>query len=153
VAGSGKSTRAQAFVDAGAVRIRSDVERKRLRGLPPAAHTASGTGGGLYAEEITRDTYNRLAMLARTIAGAGYPVVVDATFLKRAQRDLLRGVARELDVPFAIADCPAPVAVLRERVARRLEEGRDASEATVDVLEQQLASEEPLGADEVGARG
>ena len=152
LAGSGKSTRAQALVDEGAVRIRSDVERKRLRGLPPDARTASDTGGGLYAEAITRETYERLATLARTIAAAGYPVVVDATFLQRAQRDLLRGVARELDVPFAIADCLAPEAALRERIARRLGQGRDASEATLDVLARQLATQEPLGADELGAR-
>jgi len=148
VAGSGKSTRAQALVDAGAVAVRSDVERKRLHGLPPDARTASNTGGGLYTAAISRATYDRLASLARTIVAAGYTVVVDATFLKRAQRDLLRGVAAERRVPFVIADCSAPAPVLRERVARRLSRGGDASEATLDVLAQQLASEEPLGPDE-----
>lgn len=149
VAGSGKSTRAQALVDAGAVAIRSDVERKRLRGLRPDARTGSDTGAGLYTEEINRQTYDRLAALARTIVAAGYTVVVDATFLKRAQRDLFRAVANELRVPFVIADCTAPVPVLQERVARRHARGRDPSEATLDVLAQQLASQEPLGPDEL----
>jgi len=152
VAGSGKSTRAQALVDAGAIAIRSDVERKRLHGLQPDARTGSETGRGLYAAEISRATYDRLATLARTIVAAGYTVVVDATFLKRAQRDLIRAVANELNVPFVIADCSAPAPVLRERVARRLEHGGDASEATLDVLAQQLASEEPLGLDELNQR-
>ncbi len=137
VAGSGKSTRALALVEAGAVAVRSDVERKRM------------FGPGVYTDESTRRTYERLAGLARRIVSAGYSAVVDATFLKRAQRDLLHRTADELGVPFVIADCIAPVPVLQERIARRLGRGTDPSEATVDVLAQQLASEEPLGPDEL----
>ncbi len=147
-AGSGKSTRARAIGDAGAVAIRSDVERKRLSGMPAEMRTAPAVSGGIYTDEATRRTYDRLADLARTIVGAGYTVVVDATFLKREQRDLMRAVARELGVPFVIAECAAPVPVLRERITRRLEHEHDASEATLDVLAHQLAVAEPLGADE-----
>jgi aminoglycoside phosphotransferase family enzyme/predicted kinase len=151
VSGSGKSTRAQALVDVGAVAIRSDVERKRLRGLQADVRTDSPIGGGLYAPDVDHDTYKRLADLARLIVGAGYTVVVDAAFLKRWQRDLLRATAGDLRVPFAIADCSAPAPALRERVARRHEHGGDASEATLDVLSNQLATEEPLGPDEQDA--
>jgi len=148
VSGSGKSTRARALVDAGAVAIRSDVERKRLLGLSADARTRSAIGVGTYGDDMTSRTYERLATLARTIVSAGYSAVVDATFLKRAQRDLMRNVARDLHVPFVIADCSAPMPVLQERVARRLEHGHDASEATLDVLAEQLATQEPLGPDE-----
>jgi aminoglycoside phosphotransferase family enzyme/predicted kinase len=148
VSGSGKSTRAQALVENGAIAIRSDVERKRLFGLESGAHSHSPVGGGLYASDVDRRTYDRLAAVARTVIGAGYTVVVDAAFLKRWQRDLLRAVADDLGVRFVIADCSAPQSVLRERVTRRLEHDHDASEATLDVLASQLATEEPLGADE-----
>ena len=148
VSGSGKSTRAQALVENGAIAIRSDVERKRLFGLDAVARSHSPVGGGLYASDVDRRTYGRLAELARLIVRAGYTVVVDAAFLKRSQRDLLRGVAGELGVRFVIADCAAPHSVLRERVTRRLEQEHDASEATLDVLASQLATEEPLGPDE-----
>jgi len=148
VSGSGKSTRAQALVENGAIAIRSDVERKRLFGLDASARSHSPVGGGLYASDVDRRTYDRLAELARLIVRAGYTVVVDAAFLKRSQRDLLRGVASELGVRFVIADCAAPQSVLRDRVTRRLEREHDASEATLDVLASQLATEEPLGPDE-----
>ena len=148
VSGSGKSTRAQALVENGAIAIRSDVERKRLFGLEPVARSDSPVGGGLYASDIDRRTYDRLAAVARTVIRAGDTVVVDAAFLKRWQRDLLRTVADDLGVRFVIADCAAPQSVLRERVIRRLEHDRDASEATLDVLASQLATEEPLGPDE-----
>src|SRR5580765_67085 len=148
VSGSGKSTRAQALAENGAIAIRSDVERKRLFGLDVGARSESPVGGGLYASDVDRRTYDRLAQLARVIVRSGYTVVVDAAFLKRWQRDLLRAVASELGVRFVIADCSAPPSVLRERVVRRLERERDASEATLDVLASQLATEEPLGPDE-----
>ncbi len=152
VSGSGKTTRARALVENGAVAIRSDVERKRLAGLAATARTASTVGGGLYSSDADRRTYERLAQLARTILRAGFPVVVDAAFLKRWQRDLLRAVAIEIGVPFVIADCTAPPSVLRDRVTRRLNRGADASEATLDVLAAQLATEEPLGPDEQQSR-
>jgi aminoglycoside phosphotransferase family enzyme/predicted kinase len=148
VSGSGKSTRAQAFVENGAIAIRSDVERKRLFGLDAAARSASPVGGGLYSADVDRRTYQRVAELARIVVRAGYSAVIDAAFLKRWQRDLLRTAADELGVRFVIAHCSAPQSVLRERVIQRFEHTHDASEATLDVLASQLATEEPLGPDE-----
>jgi len=153
VTGSGKSTRAQAVVDSmGAIRIRSDVERKRLAGLEALARSSSATGKGLYTANRDRQTYEHLAALARSVVGAGYTTIVDAAFLQRWQRDLLKDVATGLNVPFVIADCSAPEPVLRERVTKRLEKGRDASEATIDVLEHQLAHADPLSSEELALR-
>jgi uncharacterized protein len=150
VTGSGKSTRALDIVEsAGAIRIRSDVERKRLAGLDAGARTESAVGGGVYSPEASRQTYTRLAALAADIVEAGYPAVVDAAFLERWQRDLLRDAAAGLHVPFAIADCAAPELVLRARVRQRLEGGHDPSEATIAVLEHQLRTADPLAADEL----
>src|SRR5262249_34516588 len=153
VTGSGKTTRAQAVVDSiGAIRIRSDVERKRLAGLQAFARTSSAIEGGLYTRDRDRQTYERLADLAHVVVGAGYSTIVDAAFLQRWQRDLLKDVAVDLNVPFTIADCSAPEPVLRERVMKRLEHEHDASEATIDVLEHQLAHADPLSSEELALR-
>jgi uncharacterized protein len=153
VTGSGKTTRAQAVVDSiGAIRLRSDVERKRLAGLQVLARTSSSIGGGLYSSDRDRQTYERLADLACIVLRAGYTAIVDAAFLQRWQRDLLKRVAVDLNVPFTIADCSAPEPVLRERVMKRLEHDRDASEATIDVLEHQLAHADPLSSEELALR-
>jgi aminoglycoside phosphotransferase family enzyme/predicted kinase len=147
--GSGKTTLTQALADAwGAVRVRSDVERKRLFGLSPDARTASDVASGLYSREAGERTYERLAELARVVLGAGYSCIVDAAFLQRAQRALLREVADDTGVPFAILDVRAPEAVLRSRILAREREGRDASEADLAVLGHQLATSEPIGPDE-----
>jgi aminoglycoside phosphotransferase family enzyme/predicted kinase len=149
VSGSGKSTAARALAESlGAFTLRSDLERKRMGGLGPMARTGSAPGAGLYAEERTERTYGRLAELAAEVIGAGYPVIVDATFLARSRREQFRELARELGVDFAIAACDAPVDVLRSRLASREREARDASEAGIAVLEWQLSLREPLTPEE-----
>ena len=108
--GSGKTTRSQALVElAGAIRIRTDVERKRLHGLTPQSRSGSALSAGLYSAAETGRTYARVASLVRTVASAGYRVIVDGTFLQRRQRDQLRAVAIELKAPLVIVDFVAPV--------------------------------------------
>jgi aminoglycoside phosphotransferase family enzyme/predicted kinase len=149
VAGSGKTTLAQALLEGlPAIRLRTDVERKRLQGLAPTARSGSPVDAGLYASAITEQTYDRLAAHAGIVATAGYTAVLDGTFLRRAQRELMRTLAASLGVPFVILDVHAPDAVLRRRVEQRARGGADASEATVEVLERQLRDREPLTGDE-----
>ena len=88
------------------------------------------------------------AAAARAIVDAGWPAIVDAASLRRADRDAFRHLAHALGVPFAIATCEAPEAVLRARVAARARAGTDASEASAAVLARQVATQEPLDADE-----
>ena len=149
LSGSGKTTRSAALVEyAGAIRIRTDVERKRIYGLAPLARTESALDEGIYSATATQRTYSRVASLARTVAGAGYPVVVDGTFLRRRDRDQFRAVAANLNVPFAIVDFVASVETLRARIRERREGGTDASDADLQVLERQRQSAEPIAPDE-----
>ncbi len=150
LSGSGKTTLTQVLLaEIGAVRVRSDIERKRLHGLDALARTQSAPGAGIYTPGKTARTYGQLAQHARSIAAAGYPVIVDATFIKYAQRAEFRALAQELGVPFVIASLPAPHDALRTRVAARTAQGGDASEAKLAVLETQLMTHEPLTADEL----
>jgi hypothetical protein len=140
VSGSGKSTVAARLVAlTGAIRLRSDVERKRLFGLAPDARSGSAQDAHLYSPAASRATYERLAGLAGTVLGAGYPVVVDATFLRREEREAFRALARARNVPFAILSCSTTEVKLRGRVSARAARSADPSEATLGVLERQLA--------------
>jgi predicted kinase len=146
VSGSGKTTVAQGLLERlGAVRLRSDLERKRLHGLSPDAREG---GTRLYDATATRRTYERLAAVAELALGAGYTIVIDAACLRQAERRTLIETARRAQARCAIVACEAPVAVLQARVVQRRAAGRDASDATVQVLDQQLARREPLDADE-----
>jgi aminoglycoside phosphotransferase family enzyme/predicted kinase len=149
VSGSGKTTVAGALGQAlGAIRIRSDVERKRLAGRSPLERTQSGIGAGLYAEDATRATYEKLRSLAAQIFRSGFPVIVDAAFSRRWQREMLRSAAEEAHVAFTIVSLRADERTLRERIRARHAAGADASEADLSVLKHQIERQEPLSAEE-----
>lgn len=146
LSGSGKSVISGMVLERlGAVRMRSDIERKRLDGL--SATDRSG-GNGLYREVVTRKTYAHLESLAGAVAAAGWPIIIDAAFLKREQRNPFRHLAARLGIPFIVLDVHASEDILRKRVAARAEQGRDASDAGVQVLQSQLAGAQALGAEE-----
>ena len=137
LSGSGKTAVAgQLAQQLGGVRLRSDVERKRLFGLAPTARAAPALG--LYEAEVTQRTYARLQDLAAAAVQAGVPVVIDAASLQRAERDALRLLAQRLGVPFTLLLCEAPAAVLQQRLDQRQAAGDDPSDATAEVLLHQL---------------
>jgi predicted kinase len=149
VSGSGKSFAAARLLEhCGAIRLRSDVERKRLFGLDALADSARHVPGGIYGAEANRRTYERLAELAATMLQAGWPVIVDAAFLRAREREDFRSLAANLGVPFAILHCAAPEDLLFERVRLRHARATDPSEADVDVLRRQLEYQEALRPEE-----
>ncbi|NDY95366.1 AAA family ATPase [Wenzhouxiangella limi] len=149
VSGSGKSHLARSLLaDCGLIRLRSDVERKRLFGLDELARTQSPTGGGLYGPEATARTYQRLRQLAGAVTDAALPVLVDATFLEPEHRQAFADLAGRRQIPFGVLVCTADERVLRERVGQRADDGSDASEADLEVLDRQLASFDPPAEDD-----
>ncbi|AGZ33542.1 MULTISPECIES: bifunctional aminoglycoside phosphotransferase/ATP-binding protein [unclassified Pseudomonas] len=149
VSAVGKSHVAMRMVEAlGAIRVRSDVERKRLFGEQQAAN-AGQQNTGIYDQNASAATYQRLHELAATILRAGFPVVLDATYLKRAQRQSAAEVANHTGVPFLILDCHAPEAVIASWLEQRQAENSDPSDATLEVIKAQQANREPLDEEEL----
>jgi aminoglycoside phosphotransferase family enzyme/predicted kinase len=145
LSGSGKSTVAEQIVaDHGAIRLRSDIERKRLWGHTGEFRPTAPETEQLYAADMSHKTYQQLQSLCQTIVAAGFGVVVDATFLKYAQRHSFQLLAEQLRIPFRIVDCRQELQELKRRLAERHASGLDPSDATVQVLEQQLLHQEPL---------
>ncbi|RPH62360.1 MAG: ATP-binding protein, partial [Burkholderiales bacterium] len=105
-------------------------------------------GEGIYDANATALTYERLLGLAQLALDAGYPTIVDATFLRAHERDAFRRAAESRKVPFSILHCHADPALLRERVAARHAARADASDADLAVLERQLAGHDALRDDE-----
>jgi uncharacterized protein len=144
--GSGKSTYSSQFAEKiGALQIRSDMERKRLFGYSAQAITDSGINSGVYTPEAGQKTYRHLAELAKTVLDAGYSAIIDAAFLKAEQRELFRQLASDCNVKFTIIDFQASEGTLTSRIKLRQ---TDPSEATVEVLHQQMQTAQPLSGDE-----
>lgn len=130
------------------IQLRSDIERKRLFGVPEQHRPQAHQSQQLYSAQATERTYRRLLELADNLLGSGFSVLVDATFLRRDQRAPFLALAQQRRCPYRILVPEAPIAVLRERVRARYADGQDASDADIDVLELQLARAEPLTAEE-----
>ena len=149
LSGSGKTWLSQQLLEAvDAIRLRSDIERKRLHGLASTERSGSGIDSGIYTADASQRTYTRLAELATMALRAGHTVIVDAAFLRRAQRDQLQTVAQQVRVPFVILDIQAQEHTLRERLLQRPQQQYEASEAGLAVLQHQQDTRELLSDDE-----
>lgn len=147
VSAVGKSTIAMRLVEAlGAVRLRSDVERKRL--FDQQASGDNALNAGIYTPEHTAATYQQLHQLAHQALQAGFPVVIDATYLKAEQRQQAAECAHANGTPCLILDCQAPQAVLLEWLQQRQSDGQDPSDATAEIIAAQQAAREPLSEQE-----
>lgn len=149
VSAVGKSHVAMRLVEAlGAIRLRSDIERKRLFGEQKDADLGK-LSAGIYSQDASVATYQRLHQLAESALRAGFPVVIDATYLKQAQRDAASQVAESCGAPFLILECHAPDEVIASWLEQRQAAGTDPSDATMDVVRAQHASREALTEDEL----
>lgn len=149
LSGSGKSFWARQLVaELDAIRLRSDIVRKAMAGLPANARTDSDVESALYSAASSELVYDELARIAGVLIAAGESVIVDATCLKREQRDAFASLAAELGARHVTLRMSAPEAVLFERISARSREGLDPSEATDAVLEWQLQHQEEPQPDE-----
>jgi hypothetical protein len=145
LSGSGKSWLAtRAAAAAGALLVRSDVERKRLAGLKGLADSGSPLEGGIYTPRATGQTYGRLLRCAEDVVVGGRVAIVDATFLRREQREPFARLARECGIECLLVECVAPEAVIEARIRDRQAAGGDPSEAGLDVLGLQRRIAEPV---------
>jgi aminoglycoside phosphotransferase family enzyme/predicted kinase len=120
----------------GAFWLRSDIERKAMFGVDETFRLP----GSAYADNVTRDVYERLTDKARIALRSGQGVVLDATFATAAERGAATALAAETGVAFAGLFLDAPLATRLERIGSRR---ADASDADADVARRQSA--EPLG--------
>ena len=143
---SGKSTITQPLLEKlNAIRIRADVERKRLFNIKPEQNSSANIQQGIYTKEATQKTYLKLLELTGNIVDAGYPVVVDATFSTRLQRFLFKKLAAQKHIRFIILNFITSEETLKQRIRNRK---NDVSDADITVLENQITNWQPIEHDE-----
>lgn len=141
VSGSGKSTLGMRLIEVfGCIRLRSDIERQRKFSWLPADQR--------YADSTTDQVYQLLAELGSLILDAGYPLLVDATHLQHAQRQITLQCIQSHHVQALILHCHADRATLEARIRQRQQQAEDPSEADIEVLHRQLDALQPLRQDE-----
>ena len=142
VSASGKSTISAPLAEIlGAIRIRSDIERKRLFSVPVNQHSHNEIDQGLYSRKATEQTYLKLVELAENIIIAGYPVIIDASFPTLSERQLFQKLAEKYQLSFTILELFADTEKLKQRIVARQD---DVSDADLSVLLKQLENWHPL---------
>lgn len=139
--GTGKSTLARAIAPTlgpapGAVIVRSDEIRKRQHGAAPEQKLPSAA----YRKAASRAVIAELAAAVRSLADAGQAVIADATFMAPADRAMLAAAAGSHR--FLGIWLHAPLALLKARIAARV---NDASDADVAVLRRAAQSRPEAG--------
>jgi predicted kinase len=127
-----------------AIRIRSDVERKRMFHLREKADSGSGVASGIYCESANRNLYRRMHDIGTKLLTAGHDVILDASYLKIAQRKHAREIAADCNAGFVIVQTLAPANTLCNRLRSRADAREDASEADSAVLDYQSEIYEAL---------
>lgn len=147
--GSGKSWLSERLAASiGAVRIRSDIERKRLAGLHPTVRMEAAPRQGIYDHEFSRRTYAHLLACAEGGLEGALDIIVDAAFLDAAARRMFAELADRRNISMVIVACDADAKILTERIKLRQAASPDASDADPEVLAWQLQSLDPLTAAE-----
>jgi len=145
VSGSGKSYLSEKLVEAiGAIRIRSDNERKRLH----RELSLNGEDLELYGADMNTRTLHHLQDTTKLLLRSGQTVIVDATLIRQRTRTGYIKLAEQLNVPVRIISCSCQQHLIEARLALRNAEGKDPSDADVTVMLQQLSSQQPLTASE-----
>ncbi len=162
--GSGKSYLSERISkDILAIRIRSDIERKRLfksfinkhyqqesykpYNINPIPITSRIN---LYSKELTHWLFNIwLPCITQRCLSGGQTTIVDATFLKRNERNIMLNLAKSMRVPFAILTCECSDLNAKRRIKERELNTSDPSDASFDVRKRQKEYIEELSQEEL----
>ena len=132
-----------------AIRVRSDIERKRCLGIAESASSQSQPGRGAYTARARAGVYESMMKIIDGLIEAGFNVIADASFVMRTDRQLLEALADRKDAAMVWIDVSADDDELVRRLRHRTDTRDDASEADTEVLNYQYEHADPLTAAEL----
>lgn len=142
--GCGKSTLAgQLAFELGLKTYNSDIERKKLAGLPPESAAQVAFGVGLYSSEMSELTYRQLERLAGDELACGRSVLIDAGFGTATGRASFARLAASHGARFAILFVRCDPGEQERRLRERSSRGVSVSDGRVELLGQQESFFEP----------
>ncbi len=132
--GTGKTTLSKALAERTLARhISTDLVRKALAGVPPEDRHLEPYETGIYSGSFTERTYQEMLHQAAEALSEGEDVILDGTFRKRAHRQRVMALARDLGVRALFVYCRASEETIRERLEERLKKGTDASDSRWEI--------------------
>jgi predicted kinase len=141
--GSGKSTLARALSErTGVTTIHSDIVRKALAGS--SGRQAAPYDEGIYSVTMTEKTYAKMARMADKLLAQGRAVILDATFLSRAQREKITRLADKHRIQLLSIHCAAADEITKERLRQRANSATDISDGRWEIYVKQKEIYQPV---------
>jgi predicted kinase len=151
--GTGKSFLAARLAKRlGAVTFTSDVIRKEIHGIPTTEHRLDKYGEGIYRSNATGRTYDALLDRASTALERRESVILDASFMRREDRDRARRLAERTGSRFFIVECACMEEEAVKRLIRRLRESGQPSDGRPGIFAEQKKRFEPISPREIPFR-
>jgi len=121
--GSGKSVLAQSLAKRlGLTLISSDITRKKLANIWIKERRFEEINTGIYSPEFSRKTYDTMFSKAKAALEEGSSVIIDASFIKAAEREKAKKLAEATGARFFILECKLEEELTRQRLRQRLEQ-------------------------------
>ncbi len=143
--GTGKTTLARELGAAlGWPVVHSDAVRKGLAGLTPTTPTPTAFGQGIYDEDFSRRTYEEMRRQAASHLAAGRNVILDGSYKRAAERELVKQFAQENGAAAVFLYCACPVEVVLKRLNIRAQDPESISDGREEILEAQAKDFDPV---------
>jgi predicted kinase len=123
--------------------LNSDRVRKELAGIPPNARREDSLSLGIYSSEFTRHTYDELLVRCEAENRRGKPVVLDASYQSRSERQRLLDLAARLGCEAFFVLCTCPDEEVRRRLEIRRQDPDAVSDGRLEIYLAQKKSFEP----------
>lgn len=141
---AGKSTLAQRMATlVRAPVVVADHTRKQLLGTAPETKLHEPAFAGPYDASTTARVYAELLRRAEIVLRSGRPVILDASFRERGQRQAALGLAQRVGVAFKFVECVAPLDLIRARLRTR-ETSASVSDGRLEILDAFVESYQPV---------
>lgn len=146
VSGSGKSYVSEKLSDQhGFIWLRADTERKRIH----QQMLDDGRPTDLYGPQMNKMTLEHLVSHSEKILADGYSLIVDAVHINQRTRQRYVELAQSLKAEVMIIECQCSNQTREQRIKQRLALGTDQSDASVEVMNDQLRHQQSLTEDEL----